>query len=294
MPSQAAPEWFLEQLGTVDSEGRRYSRVSIETGSRRNRLTQVAIVTVREDADPTTILAKVDRLARAHASKVVRVSLLRLGESVPEDAMLWEVDQDDDDDLDDQGDEPGPEGAMKNATAGLLRQAYSHNDRLLDRMLALHGATLSHVLEENGRLREERADVHQQYLASLKMIRDVEDEAAQVARGSRREEAIFGTLGTLVQAAAVRIAGKGAGGGPLPAAIGDLMKSFSPKQIESITSQLTTEQLQLFVSIQSSVMPEPEPEPESAGQTVAQVVPDAAGPEAAPSTPTKFGDAPSE
>ncbi len=293
MPSQAAPEWFLEQLGTLDSEGRRYSRVSIETGSRRNRLTQVAIVTVREDADPVTVLAKVDRLARAHASKIVRVSLLRLGESVPDDAMLWEVDQDDDDDLDDhQGDEPGPEGAMKNATAGLLRQAYTHNERLLDRMLALHGATLSHVLEENGRLREERADVHQQYLASLKMIRDVEDEAAQLARGSRREEAIFGTLGTLVQAAAVRIAGKGAAGGPLPDAVGNLMKSFSAEQIENITQQLTTEQLQLFVSIQSTVMPEPEPE--SAGQTVAQVVPDAAGPEAAPSTPTEFGDAPSE
>ena len=124
---------------------------------------------------------------------------------------------------------------------------------MLDRMLALHGATLSHLGEENERLRGERRDLHEQHTASLKLVRQAEDEQAVAERSNTREDAIWGTLGVLGQAVAVRLSGANGGDGPMSAAIAKLFGSMSQEQHTTLMNSLSNEQIQLVISIQETL-----------------------------------------
>lgn len=185
--------------------GPRFERVEIWAGSSvsAKSLRQHATIRIDESAEPSTLYAQIDGCAMGTGCRVVRVSAFAIGDRLPSDMILWPVPEPA---TDDDGDGETDPKNLPSAYAGLLRQAYNHNEHLMGIMQSQTTALLMHLQAENKALREERVEMREALVRSESVATERETKAFEMQAKLMRDRALIGGAETLVKAAATHIA----------------------------------------------------------------------------------------
>lgn len=242
-------------LSLYDGEMPRYERVEIWGGASASAraMRQQATIAL-SDTPPSAMYARIDGCAVGSGCRVVRVSAFRDGERLPADMMLWPVPPPPPDD-DEEGSDPKN---LPSAYAGLLRQAYAHNEHFLGIVQTQTTALLMHLQSENKALREERIEMREALARAEAAASDREVRAYEMQSKALRDRALIGGAETLVRAAATHIArpaGAAAIGEspPAMAAIRTLAEGLTIEQLAKLSDVFTQEQMVLLTSVLESM-----------------------------------------
>ena len=230
-----------------------YERVDIHGGQsvQPKHMRLQASIPVDPNAGAAALYQQIDRCAVSSGFPFVRVTAYRPGEKQASDLLLWPVPPPPPPAEDDEAQSPTNVPA---AYAGLLRQAYAHNEHLLGMVQAQTTALLMHLQEENKVLREERIAMRAALEVANTHANDREAKLFQMQIQGNRERAIIGGAETLVSAAATHIAkpdGAKAIGAPHPVteAVQELASGLAPEQLIKLAEVFSAEQMALLNAI---------------------------------------------
>lgn len=227
-----------------------------------------------ENEEAPSLLARIDEAARGLGEKYVQVKVFRQGSNKPEAVKWWDVPEPED---------YAPEDTMtggemvNGAAAGLLRQAYQHNEFFATQMIRL-GETLNLNLQVQQKMMTEQiAVMRKENHEQARQIADRDYERAELQQKTMREAAVINGFSLLSQALAVRFAGPMENNNPHVAAVAQLFNSFTPEQVQRLLPILSQDQMVLLASLNESAAEgkprQPSPPPRQAPKPAANPAP---------------------
>lgn len=245
-------DWIGRILATREGlEGEKIDRIAVSAGPKRSKMSRIVVLRLRSETTIEGLIEDIDAAVRTSGERHAKIEAYRAGDKTPEFTRAWEIpcSDDDPDNADDFEVDPARDSVAA-ASAGLLRQAYNHNETYLKAFQGLVGETLQHHRETTQDLRLEVRALRAENASLSKALSTREDERAARQIQINRESAIAGAFQNLVTAVSVRLSGQGE---TIPEHLADLLNSLSDKQQEAVMSLLRPDQQPLLASILRTV-----------------------------------------
>jgi len=250
-------KWIGRIIATREAgETEKIDRVIVSSGPHKSKMTRLITLRIRDESKVDEMIADIDSAIRTSGHKHAKVEALRPGERVPEFTRSWEIP------IEIEGEEIEEESPdlrgenVNSAAAGLLRQAYHHNDVFLATMKGMVGETMQHYRETSLFLREENAALRKENTDLAQKLSTREDERLERDKSLEREKAVVNGFQNIVSALSVRLSGSGE---TIPKHLSDLLNGLSGEQQDQLLTILTPEQKTLLAAIFQTVSEKAKP-----------------------------------
>lgn len=239
---ESEEKWIARLIARLQSPDDAPERVVISAGASKTKMARQCTIRLTPETTVAGLVSDIDQAISASGYQLGKVEAFRAGDRTPEVVRVWQIPaRDDEPEMPDEAERDTPAAA----TAGLLRQAYQHNETFLKMMQGMMGETLHHFRDITATLKDEVRQARTENVALLRQLSTREDERLERETVRNREMAIADAFKNVVSAVAVRLS-NGASAAP---ELVKLLESLTSDQQDAILAQLNDSQRTLLVSL---------------------------------------------
>lgn len=240
--AESEEKWVTRLIARLNQPDDAPERIVVSAGASKTKMARQCTIRLTPETTVAGLIADIDQAIAASGYQLGKVEGFRAGDRTPEVVRVWQIpSREDEIDMPEDSDRDTPAAA----TAGLLRQAYQHNETFLKMMQGMMGETLHHFRDITTTLKDDLRQARAENTSLVKQLSSREDERLARETVRNREAAIADSFKNIVSAVAVRLS-NGASAAP---ELVKLLESLSGDQQDAILAQLNDSQRTLLVSM---------------------------------------------